>query len=188
MTFYSIIFGILFLGAVRELLVSIVEANVLKCLMALTLVLVVFNDTLYTSHYIEQERGIYTLEMKLLDLVNFLVLACSIFFLSPNDNIFYRLDTSTNYYNPGIFWGLLVIYWLFAGIWNYCAIKTSKKKAESVTWVNWAIGMLLLASTILAFLNLKNINIIISSACALAFIVYIGIYKPLASRKNRVAL
>lgn len=46
MTFYNIIFGILFLGAVRELLHAFVTSDWTKLGMAGTLALVVFNDTI----------------------------------------------------------------------------------------------------------------------------------------------
>ncbi len=120
MTFYNIIFGILFLAATGELLLAIVHLDFSRLGMAGTLALIIFNDTIYTSHVIEENRTPYSITMKLMDLLNFLFLSFAVLAISPTRNTF-NIKIPEGFFNNNhvtIFWGLLVLYWIIAIIWN----------------------------------------------------------------------
>jgi hypothetical protein len=195
MTFYNIIFAILFFGASRELFVSIVERNWLKFFMALSLAICVFNDTLYTSHYIEKDAEVYNVKMKLLDLLNFLVLGISLVILSPRNNVFY--DGSDV---PGVtiseppawcFWGLLVIYWIIARCWNRLAERPQKTNSQESTWVSTWPFLTIVIVTLLAFIASltpwPSLQLYTSSYCAATLLAYMTIYKLMVERRDKEA-
>jgi hypothetical protein len=90
MTFYNIIFGILFLGACQAAVASI-GTNLDGWLLVLVAVLI-FTDVVNTSEAVENRGVEYTIWMKLYDLVSFLLLGMSIILLSKSTKNF-LLDT-----------------------------------------------------------------------------------------------
>jgi hypothetical protein len=121
MAFYSILFAILFLGAFREVIRAFGASDWPTLWMAATLSMAIFNDVLYTSHYVEEKKAPYSIAMKLNDIVSFFLLGAAILVLQPGkDNIFEA--------SPGpwvkslprerVFWGLLTAYWLTVISWN----------------------------------------------------------------------
>jgi hypothetical protein len=120
MTFYNIIFGILFLGACREFFQAGLNRKWKDFCIASTLALLVFNDTLFTSHEIESLNLKYTIGMKLVDLFAFLILTMAIALFNTTSNI---LGIKINgkiftHWREPIIWGLICFYWLLALIWN----------------------------------------------------------------------
>ena len=133
MTFYNIIFGILFLGACREILSALVQLSAepspfhQHLWMATTIALLIFNDAVYTSHLLEERRPggprSYSLSMKLIDLVNFLLLGTAMVVLNPAKNF---LDVNATAIfgsanHEGLFWAILTLYWGMALAWNLYA-------------------------------------------------------------------
>lgn len=127
MTFYNIIFGILFLGAVREILASLSlpsEQRTLAFWHAVILTLIIFSDVVYTSHVIEELKKPYKIWMKLLDLLNFIVLTLALISLDPSQNNVLQvsiepiLKSTIGLPTPSwVFWLLLTVYWLLLGAW-----------------------------------------------------------------------
>jgi hypothetical protein len=131
MTFYNIIYGILFLGAFQILVNSFNTFDLKVAALSFILSIIIINDIFYTSHLIETRRKRYRPSMKLLDLVGFLVLSVSFFLLNPSSNIFTSavsqsgfhrailLSDFINCYNQEpFFWCLIFIYSILAIIWN----------------------------------------------------------------------
>lgn len=86
MTFYNIIFGLLFLGACQAVLVSLGTGTDTMLLMLVALL--IFNDAINTSEVVEERKFTYTLPMKLFDLASFLILATTLLVLSENTKNF----------------------------------------------------------------------------------------------------
>ena len=123
MTFYNIIFGILFLGACRELFLAGFHGKWKDFCVATTIALLVFNDTLFTSHEIESLKLTYSVSMKLIDLLDFLLLTAVIVILNPAGN-FLGIAVKGRFYahwREPIIWGLLSSYWLLGLAWNKLA-------------------------------------------------------------------
>jgi hypothetical protein len=126
MTFYSIIFGALFLALLREVFVALAHNTGLFWEAAI-LALLVFSDVIYTSHFIEERKRSYTVGMKLLDLFSFLILVCALLVLDPYDgnlvgmslnSLFGRLFGLIPWLTPRLlFWFLLTIYWCSLTLW-----------------------------------------------------------------------
>lgn len=122
MTFYSIISGILFLGACKAFLAVLGSWTMLPtALLALTII----NEAVITSELIERaEHPVpYSLGMKLLDFVTFVVLAWALLVVSPARNAF-DIDVSAalpGASSPRVFWLLLMVYWLLVFCWNHVA-------------------------------------------------------------------
>jgi hypothetical protein len=129
MTFYNIIFGILFLGAIREVVVAFLlpEGERARVIWeAATLALIIFSDTVYTSHLVEEQKLPYRIWMKLIDLVNFLVLGFAFLLLEPSDKNILQLPVQdilkVLFGPPGqpprwVFWATIFVYWLLLTAW-----------------------------------------------------------------------
>ncbi|NOT07357.1 MAG: hypothetical protein HOP28_04040 [Gemmatimonadales bacterium] len=119
MTFYGVVFGVLFLAAVQGVLLSLGSPRLLP---SATLVAIVFNDVIFATHVLEQGRR-YSIPLKLLDLVAFILAVYALLVLNPAENPF-QVDVSLSLPGvdrPPVFWGLLTAYWIVALIWNCCA-------------------------------------------------------------------
>ena len=121
MTFYNIIFGILFFGATREAFRSAFHPQYAGLSLALTLMFLIFSDTVYTSHVIENKGKDYTMPMKLLDLFSFLLLSCALFALNPTQTNFFEVAATERIvgcrWEPA-FWFFLCLYWIVLILWN----------------------------------------------------------------------
>jgi hypothetical protein len=121
MTFYSIIFGILFVSVCREILQAFFERKWLTLSLASTVALLIFNDVIYTSHGIDQMGRFYTIQMKLVDLLLFILLAMSIVLLDPQNNLL-GAKVDLDYLHgrqEALLWGLLSLYWILGLVWDW---------------------------------------------------------------------
>jgi hypothetical protein len=127
LTFYNIIFGILFLCAVRELLQAWFDREWVRFWMSVALTLLISNDILFTSHLIEERHVPYSIAMKLSDLVNFVLLSMAVLMLSPRGNLL-GVDAQRGEMHGGSsphhlrrepsFWGLICAYWGICLLWD----------------------------------------------------------------------
>lgn len=123
MTFYNIIFGILFLCAIREVLQAWFDGDRRRFWMAAVLTVLISNDILCTSHCIEERKLHYTIAMKLADLIDFILLTMAVLLISPGGNL---LGVQTNRAcddrviagREPRFWSLLCGYWSLCMLWN----------------------------------------------------------------------
>lgn len=154
MTFYNIIFGILFLGAVREIFASFALPEQIRSLAfwkAAALTIIVFSDVVYTSHILEDLKKKYNVWMKLLDLVNFIILTLALLSLNPTASNMFQLSVEPMFikYNIGnpapdwFFWTLLSIYWLLIIMWirqgevhpDDAEFETLKRELPDSSWI-----------------------------------------------------
>ena len=136
MTFYSIIFGLLFVGAARELLRNLVIVLQLDrelvaafsgdpwadLFRAATLAMFIFSDTVYTSHAVE-DRGLeYTVGMKLMDTFNFVLLSVAVVLLNPTETNAFDVSAGQRpAWWATVFWLLLAVYFAMLSVWNWAA-------------------------------------------------------------------
>jgi RimJ/RimL family protein N-acetyltransferase len=132
MTFYNIIFGILFLGAFRVVIRSLASGPPDWKLFPLAAILsiLIFSDTIYTSLVIEGHRTRYSIWMKLLDLTSFIILSFAIVVLDPTDKNIVSVDVQILLANvtgwmrcsrEALFWLLLAAYTVSMITWHHWA-------------------------------------------------------------------
>jgi hypothetical protein len=128
MTFYNIVFGILFVGTFREVLRSLAAGpDWTLFFLAATLSILVFSDTIYTSVVVEGKKKVYSVEMMLLDLLSFVILSLAIVTINPSADNLYQvnvssvLDRMVSQAGIGpetVFWILLSVYMCNLIAWN----------------------------------------------------------------------
>lgn len=181
MTFYNIIFGILFLGACQAVLISLASGT---DTWLITLVgLMIFNDAVNTAEVVEQRQFDYTIRMKLIDLGSFLILAASLILLSEDKKSF--LDASVYSVLPKIIKHpsvppvLLLVYCGLVACWNWES-KDIRKPREWPPFLIIAASVIVLALIVLAFL--RPFRLEYSTAYALVvFIAMAGTFVYLVS-------
>lgn len=127
MTFYNVISGILFLGACQAILRFLGTSAAWA---AATLAIIVCNEAIMTSELVERQANPmdYGMNLKLLDLLTFVLLASALVVLSPGDNTF-GTNAGSNFPgagNPVVFLALLAAYWLVTIAWNHFAKQDSE--------------------------------------------------------------
>lgn len=128
MTFYNVISGILFLGACQAILRFL---GTPAAWAAATLAMIVCNEAIMTSELVERQASPtdYGMDLKLLDLLTFVLLASALVVLSPGDNTF-GTNAGSNFpgaNSPVVFLGLLAAYWLVTIAWNRRAKQDSEQ-------------------------------------------------------------
>lgn len=116
MTFYNIIFGLLFLASVREVISELIFPAGMFC-EAVFLTLLIFSDVVYTSHVIEERKIFYNVFMKLIDLLNFLLLLAALCILNPSEENHNLIQLDLPTMPVWIFWLIITVYWFFLIIW-----------------------------------------------------------------------
>jgi hypothetical protein len=162
MTFYNIIFGLLFIGAFREVIFALAQGPDwrLFCLTA-TLSVLVFSDTIYTSVVIEEKKKEYCINMKLLDLWSFILLSFAVVILNPATNDMFEVNVtcvlqavvSTTEWSPeSLFWALLTLYMVNLVIWNkLLGVDQVQWRHRWVKWVQPALAVMFAAMAVLAW-------------------------------------
>ena len=123
MTFYNVICALLFVGGFQQLLLALAPFNGPKLSMASALVLLIFNDAVYTSHVVEGEKTLdYKLPFMLKDLLNFTLLATAIIILNPETNTFdAKMGPVRHHLTANKYWLVLMVYWLVVIKWTHDA-------------------------------------------------------------------
>ena len=182
MTFYSILFGVLFIGTMKEFAQSVLTGDALKIILSVNLALIIFNDVLYTAHFISDRDGIYTVKMKILDLLNFFILGTAIVCISPNRNIFLAeadvagLPSSVA---PIYIWLLIAAYWGSALMWNFLAERAMKKAGVRRFRMEWLVAMCSLVGLVGAVPGFRPVQIATGILYALFLLFYVIVYKAI---------
>ena len=123
MTFYNVISGLLFVGGFQQLLLALAPFDWPKLSMAASLVLLIFNDAVYTSHVVEGEKSLeYKLPFMLKDLLNFTLLSTAIVILNPETNAFdAKMESVKHHLTANKYWLVLMVSWLIVIKWTYDA-------------------------------------------------------------------
>lgn len=162
MTFYNIIFGILFFGACQTVLIGWLQGGDTWLLLFVTVL--IFNDVVNTSEAVEERRFKYTISMKLFDLLSFFALSTALILLSGDyknflevDHIYASLPAMMKHESaPPI---ALLVYCLSVVGWNL----VSKDLREGPDWKEdpwlWvAAGAILVALIALIFLRPSRLD------------------------------
>lgn len=123
MTFYNVISGLLFVGGFQQLLLALAPFDGPRLSMAASLVLLIFNDAVYTSHVVEGEKTLdYKLPFMLKDLLNFTLLSMAIVILNPETNAFdVKMTAVKQHLTANKYWLVLMVSWLVVIKWTYDA-------------------------------------------------------------------
>lgn len=121
MTFYSILFGLVFvmsffttisvLGGVGDRL-PLLSESVLILAMS-------FNDIINTSEAVENEKSDYSLLLKALDALSFFLYMIAIFAVQPKNSVS-NIDVTAIFpvHNEMIFWIVVTVIFLIGFLWN----------------------------------------------------------------------
>jgi hypothetical protein len=188
-TFYNIIFGLLFLGAIRQLALFVVSGNALGILACAALAVFVFNDTITTAQYVEDDSNRYSERMKLLDLLSFLVLTTGLVLLSPNDNfLFTRSSGPVDTELPHLLWfrASLATYWIIAILWNVAAESARNGTACPLSTLGWILLGTLVIGCPLARVTGEGLQSLVQAA-TLAVLVALMIGRYIQSGSNETS-
>lgn len=159
MTFYNVLSALLFLGALRVMLLAFDASNWPNVFASGCLVVIVFNDMLSTSHYVESKTEVqYTLPLMLIDLWNFLLLSLAMIVISPGANLFdVQLPQIAGFLGAHSFWVLLMLYWVFLMWWTHISRKaTGGQRLKILVWQS-TVALIFFAEWLLNVLGLTNI-------------------------------
>jgi RimJ/RimL family protein N-acetyltransferase len=195
MTFYNIIFGILFLGAFRVVIRSLASGPDWTLFpLAAILSILIFSDTIYTALVIEGRRTRYSIWMKLFDLTSFVILSFAIVVLDPTDKNIMSVDVQalladvTSWMGCStetLFWSLLAAYMVSIMTWHRSAATYAELPRRWGWWLSMAQPILLtlfLLMSALAWPIPRLPGVLVEPGRWLLFalmLVYLVGYKPL---------
>ncbi|MCB9165630.1 MAG: hypothetical protein H6592_14545 [Flavobacteriales bacterium] len=151
MTFYNIIFGILFVGACQQFLFALISRPE-HLIVSAVIALMVINDAVHTSNYFEGEQSEpkeYQLVQKWIDLFSFVVLGLAILSISelPDPQLTQLVDQRFTFFHEEWFtWLLLGVYWISATLWNIVDGAFSSSLVQP-----WPVGMKIYSASIILF-------------------------------------
>jgi hypothetical protein len=161
MTFYNIIFGILFVGACQTVLIGWLQGG--DTLLLLFVTVLIFNDVVNTSEVIEEREFHYTISMKLLDLLSFFALSTALILLSGNyknflevDHIYAELPPILKHDSaPPI---ALLVYCLSVIGWNLASKDLRKASEWKDPLLRAAAAAIVVATVVLIFLRPSRVD------------------------------
>ena len=187
MTFYGILFSVLFLASFRELGVSLTSPDsAARIPLFLVICIFVFNDMLFTSHVVEPSPARdYMLGMKFVDLGNFILLSAALVATASDGNLLSipRPACLVPRNAEALFWAALTLYWALCLTWSWLAGRLPLRGGGVPTWI--AIGLLLvpLAGFLLVLLAKGGAAIEAYRWIAVALVTaYVCAFKPLTQR------
>jgi len=205
MTFYSILYSVLFISSFSNLIFIVIsKQEFLSAIISVILCLVIINDIIYSSHQLDRNSEDYLLSMKFIDLLNFFVLSISLILISPQNNIFVgNLSIAPSFfifkYRFIFIWITLTIYFSVSIIWDYLLYENSLKdrKTNFLYWlgrnglfqiISIALCLLQIVLSCLFAYNQKiffeRIECYLSILWSMLLFIYITIYKPIKFRSN----
>ncbi|MFI5116140.1 MAG: hypothetical protein ACHP8B_05510 [Terriglobales bacterium] len=186
MTFYHVISAILFFGAFRELLAAVNSGNILRISMSLTLALLVFNDALYTSWAIEQQRREYRPPLMFIDLTNFLILSAVLISMnSGRDSVFEVAVPRIGSWLPeSRGWLLLGLYWLLIMLWTkMTGIYATPKYPKWLIFCSFGVAAGFVIQSRFAAHSTWCVEWVVTVLVTFYAFLYILVLRPLGLRK-----
>lgn len=131
MTFYGIIYAVVFMAAVRQVYYGVAIADPMQSWAGVVIALLAFFDTAYTSQIIDDQQVLYTVGMKFIDMINCLLLLCALVIQCPRDNLFVSsgrgaIEPPAESEAAGWYWILLLAYWLLMYSWHVLADRAPR--------------------------------------------------------------
>jgi hypothetical protein len=187
MTFYNVISGLLFLGAFRQLLVAIDLASLSQGLMASALAILVFNDAVYTSHVVEGEGIVaYKLNLMLVDLANFLLLALAMATINPSNNVFGVGATRVNgFLGDSGFWILLALYWVGVMVWTWLSGLYRQRHSRLLLSASAAIPVLFMLTALVGKWGSGPVFTTTELLSVIYILTYIALLRPRLLARQR---
>jgi len=186
MTFYHVISAILFFGAFRELLAAVNSGDILRISMSLTLALLVFNDALYTSWAIEDQKREYRPRLMFIDLANFLILSSVLISMnSSRENVFEVAVPRIGLWLPeSRGWLLLGVYWLLIILWTKLAgIYDTPKYPKWLILCSFGIAVGFIIQSFVATSSTGRIGMTLAILVTAYAFLYILLLRPVGLRK-----
>ncbi len=170
----------MFLGAFQQVLMAIATRSLPQFLMAATLAALVFNDAVYTSHVVEGEKTVvYRLELMLIDLLNFCLLAAAIVTVNPKTNVFsVDLSGRASWLTEGVFWFVLAVYRLSIMFWTWCAGKYSGGYPARLLVASGLVSVVFIVEAGVASAQLGAAADWGRGAALAYFLCYVGLIRP----------
>jgi RimJ/RimL family protein N-acetyltransferase len=194
MTFYNIIFGILFFGAFREVISSLAAGPRwdLFCQTA-TLSVLIFSDTIYTAVIIEGKGQRYSIWMKLVDLLSFIWLSLAVVVVDPKRENMFQVDSQNLLAlvcgnmcckPEAIFWALLTLYTINLIIWNTALrIYRNLRHHRWIMLIQPLMAILFGAMAVLSYLpDRGEILDVARPTIAVLSLIYLVGYKPFVTK------
>lgn len=181
MTFYSIVFGFLFVGASRSVIAGLFPWDAIFFLRSAILTVLIINDVIFTSHLIEQEGVQYSIGMKLIDLVSFLVLSMALVIIDPSTSNIYGVKVPTLLdakWRSAAFWTALLVYWLLGQIWNATGRTYQPAGSRATAIVPALLAVPLLGMTIAVLTPASVHEEVGATVTLIAFLIYLLAFKP----------
>jgi hypothetical protein len=188
MAFYSILFAILFLGAFGDLVHSFGVWDWPGVGMAATLTIVILNDVLYSSHFIEEEPRAYSIRMKVTDVITFMLLAVAVLVLQPTDHSVFQADPGPWFQSlprAPVFWGMLILNWVMTIAWNLFGGFYVGQHVD--LRIHLAMLGALLVAFVLSFFAIPGADVIVPFVMFIVFIFYTFVLKPIIFAEKKAA-
>lgn len=178
MTFYNVLSALLFIGALRVLLLSIENGNWQEIFASGCFATIVFNDMLMFSLAVEiNEEVEYNARLMLIDLANFLLLALALLGMSPAKNLFdVPLPNLASHLGGSVFWLLLSLYWFLLMLWTYHGRGRGFQHRYLVI-ARVMVGVVFLIRWVLAWLTIDRATLFNGIVFACVFL-YLTLIRP----------
>jgi hypothetical protein len=168
MTFYNIIFGLVFVMSFFTTISILGEASNRLLLLSesILILLMSFNDIINTSDAVEYEKSDYPMSLKALDTLNFIFYMISIFAVQPKNKVS-NIDITSliSEHNEAVFWIAVTLTFLNSFLWN--VVKDKKLQIR----YNKFVLLFCLFSLVMFFLG-----ILYTKALILMAPIFLGIY------------
>jgi uncharacterized membrane protein (DUF373 family) len=176
MTFYNVLSALLFIGALRVLLVSIENVSWQDIFASGCFAMIVFNDMLSFSLAVEINKEIqYKARLMLIDLANFLLLALALVIMSPSKNLFdVPLPNISSRLGSSTFWLLLLLYWLFLMLWTYHGRGVQHPR---LVMARSMVGLVFLIRWLLS-LNTTDLATLYNAIAFVCILIYLAVIRP----------
>lgn len=190
MTFYNVISAVLFVGALRELLIALNAIEPTAVARAGVLALLVFNDAIYTSWVVEDRKQKYGPDLMLIDLANFLILSVALIALNSTPTNVFQLELKNFalWFPESRFWLLLGLYWGSVMYWT-CRANVYSAPSYPKWLFKWAlfVGLLFfIQSLVVAWVGglAANIGTFVAAIYPAAYIL--GLRSSALSQKFEI--
>jgi hypothetical protein len=170
MTFYSILFAVAFLASLQQLFIAIFTRELFDITFPAVVTLLVFIDTLYTSHYLEPDPGKYKFPMKLLDIAGLILLMFALIVLAPANNSIVVLDPA---HFKETFLPMLSCFWLALAAYFACSLVWHSYAGLENSPLSYAILGVFILAAILGFLRLRIVDVTIALVILILLLIYL---------------
>ncbi|HWM44110.1 MAG TPA: hypothetical protein VNP36_16850 [Burkholderiales bacterium] len=183
MTFYSILFAVAFLASVQDLFLALFTRSLWHLPFPAVVSVLVFIDTIYTTHYMESKGPDYGLTLKMLDLLGVLFLLLALTVLSPDTNSFVKVGSSAQIFGfspHASFWLSLSLYFAVTIVWHL-------KAGIPPSNLSYGIVVLMLVACGLSFFKQDGVDAAVAVVILMVLVVYLVMEQAGVKPRSRSA-